>query len=88
MSAFLGAIVLVSLAAGAAMTYAALPRGGALRRPPGRTRLGTAQLFCGVLWLAWGALALGGAGHERTGAGILALVLGALWCVQGSRRLR
>jgi|GEM_PF-5288465 len=88
MSALLSLVVLASLVVGVAMTYAALPRGSTLRRQPGRGRLGLAQIGCGGLWLLWATLALAGIGHERVGAGWLALLLGVLWCVQGTRRLR
>ncbi len=87
MTALFAVAVLGALAVGIAIVYAASRRGAALRRNPGKRWLGAAQLLVGLLWIVWGALALAGVGHLRSGSGWFGLVLGALWAVQGLRRL-
>lgn len=87
MTALFSVAVFGALLVGIAIVYAASRRGAALRRNPGKRQLGAAQLLVGVLWIVWGVLAVAGVGHLRSGAGLFGLVLGALWALQGLRRL-
>src|SRR5581483_6726751 len=85
MTALFAVAVLGALLVSIAILYAASRRGIALRRNPGKRQLGAAQLLVGLLWISWGALAVAGVGHLRSGEGLFGLVLGALWALQGLR---
>ena len=87
MTELFAAAIFGSIAVGIAIVYAASRKGAALRRQPGKRRLGLGQLLVGLLWLLWGALALHGAGHEPHSSAYFAIVVGALWSLQGARRL-
>ncbi|HLZ70597.1 MAG TPA: hypothetical protein VKV26_11920 [Dehalococcoidia bacterium] len=86
MTALLALTVLASLAVACATLLVDLRRvrSGAVR-PLTRRALGTAQAATGLLWLVYGDLALAGAGGAR---GWFAIAIGALFVLQGVRRLK
>lgn len=90
MNVLLALLFLASLALGVAvlLSVSRSRRGVWLRSPQGTRSLGAAQLVIGVLWLAWGVAyyRMGVSGSQ--GGGLLGVVLGGLWCLQGARRLR
>ena len=82
---------LLLLLASAAVTVVALLLTLRLRRSRGGggralVVAGAGQALVGVLWVAWGAVALQGAGNSHS-AGVVGLLLGVLSLWQGGRRI-
>lgn len=84
-------LVLLLLSAVVTLTALALTRLPRFRARYGGGRslrtVGASQVIVGLLWAAWGAVYLGDHGRGAF-SGWFVIALGALWILQGGRRLR
>lgn len=89
MNVLLALLFLASLALGVAvlLSVSRSRRGTWLRSRRGQRSLGAAQLAIGALWVLWGVVYYKMGGRGSGGGGLLGVVLGALWCLQGLRRI-